>query len=364
MKRFLVLLLASMVANNLSQCQNLVLNGDFEDVNICDEYHAPCSPSAWFFMNKTGAQGYSREGDLGSKKENRFLALMVARPNNSSRQYWETMLLSPVKQGTTYKVSFRYFSDSVYSPLSNFGIYFSNQFIFTWDDSAIHPSSYISFTDARIRKPKDGWITVEKEFVADSDAGFLILGNFSTTSNTDILMNAGGNPRKLFFPIDDLVIKPTDAHGLAINNGLADSLYSLTRRHYVAPVVAKREVAEALKRPVIVDDLEPRVDTIRLTNIEFEFDQYRIKNTDVLDPYKRILLRQGIQKVVVIGYTDSKGSDEYNKELSVKRSKEIAGLLTQKFNISSSIIESEGRGKSVQFSDDARNRRVEIYVYY
>lgn len=344
--------------------QNLVLNGSFEDVNICDEYHAPCSPSAWFFQNKTGAQGYSKEGELGAKETNRYLSLQVARANSFKRQYWETMLAGKIRAGKKYKVSFRYFDDPMYATLDEFGLYFRDSFLFTWEDSLLQPPVYVNFAGAKTKKMRNRWVSVEKEFVLTQDAQFVILGNFSTKTNLEILTARNSAEKKLYLPVDDLVIKCVEESDCVTESNLSDSLYALTRRHYEAPSMAKKEMPNPLKKPVVVDDLEPRVDTIRLTNIEFDFDQYKLKNLEILDPYKRILSRQGIQKVIVIGYTDSKGSDEYNKELSVKRSKEIAGLLTTKFHISSGLIESEGRGKSLQYQEDAKNRRVEIFVYY
>lgn len=365
MHRIICIFIVLLIGTRPGWSQNLVINGSFEDVNICDEYHAPCSPSAWFFQNKTGAQGYSREGELGDKEQNRFLSLLVARQGSSTRQYWETMLLRPLHAGYRYKIKFRYFAEEGYASLKEMGLYFTNDFIFTWDDSLMQPGDHVAFDDAKTRKGRNGWVSVEKEITAQADARILIAGNFSSTHNVDILRrHPGTQVRKLLMLVDDLSVEPIGTREDVSATTVIDSLYALTRRHYIAPPVVKRVTPDMLKRPVIVDDLEPKVDTIRLTNIEFDFDQYKLKNTAILDPYRRILLRQGIQKVIVIGYTDTRGSDDYNKELSYKRSKEIAGLLTGKFNISASLIEAEGRGKSVQFADDAKNRRVEIYVYY
>lgn len=45
-RRIYYLFIALFVAK-ISFAQNLILNGNFEDVNICTEMNAPCSPEAW-----------------------------------------------------------------------------------------------------------------------------------------------------------------------------------------------------------------------------------------------------------------------------------------------------------------------------
>lgn len=70
-------------------------------------------------------------------------------------------------------------------------------------------------------------------------------------------------------------------------------------------------------------------------------------------------------KVIVEGHTDSRGSDEYNQQLSERRAQSVADALTFR-GIDRSRIESTGRGKTlpVASNDTAvgrqQNRRVEL----
>jgi len=70
-------------------------------------------------------------------------------------------------------------------------------------------------------------------------------------------------------------------------------------------------------------------------------------------------------KVIVEGHTDSRGSDEYNQELSQQRAQAVAAALASR-GIDPSRVEAVGRGKAlpVASNDTAagqqQNRRVEL----
>ena len=347
-----------------ASAQQLVFNGSFEDVNICDEYIAPCSPSAWFYMNKTGSFGYSRQGELGAKEQNRYLRMLVVRYDTITRQYWETSLAAKMDIGKRSKASFRIFDENGPN-LNDIGFYFSNNFILSWQDSLLQPESYIGFTDAKARKLKNGWHLIEKEFVATANADILIIGNFSGLSNTEILKNRNLIGRKLFIAIDDLSIVSLEGNAIAPDPFKKDSLYGITRRHYVPPPKrAAKEKANPLKVPVIVDDIEPKIDTIRISNIEFAFNKHTLKDASILDSYRGQFTRSDIDHINVIGFTDSSGTQKYNNELSTKRAGEIARLIQSRFGISVTLIKYEGRGESMEYKDDSLNRRVEIIICY
>ena len=139
-------LIALLLFAQSGRAQQLVFNGNFEDVNICDEFHAPCSPSAWFYMNKTGSVGYSRQGELGAKEQNRYLRMLVARYDTLTRQYWETSLGAKMESGKRYKASFKIYDENGPN-LNDIGFYFCNSFILSWQDSLLQPENYISFAD-------------------------------------------------------------------------------------------------------------------------------------------------------------------------------------------------------------------------
>ena len=344
--------------------QQLVFNGSFEDVNICNEYHAPCGPSAWFFLNKTNSVGYGRQGEIGSKVQNRFLSILIARPFIKTREYWQTRLGVSLVAGRKYKATFKLEDENLALNVGEIGFFFGTDFIDSWKDSLMQPENYISFADASKKKKKNNWVQIEKEFLAPLNATYLIIGNFSRFSNDSILELYKQKGKRIYIAIDDISIECLEDNPCNVDPFLKDSLYSITRRHYIEPPPPKEKKVSRLKDPVIIEDDETKTDTLRVSNIEFEFNKHELKDNAILDSYRLQLIKSSIRQIRVIGFTDSSGSQNYNNELSVRRAKEIAALIQLRFGVDKSLIEYEGRGESVQYKDDSMNRRVEIIIFY
>jgi OOP family OmpA-OmpF porin len=70
------------------------------------------------------------------------------------------------------------------------------------------------------------------------------------------------------------------------------------------------------------------------------------------------------KKVVIVGHTDARGSEQYNQALSERRAAAVRSYLTREFDVSPSQIKIEGEGEHDPLSDsdpyDAQNRRVEF----
>ena len=70
------------------------------------------------------------------------------------------------------------------------------------------------------------------------------------------------------------------------------------------------------------------------------------------------------KKVVIVGHTDARGSEQYNQILSERRAAAVRSYLTREFDVSPSQLEIEGEGEHDPLSDndpyDAQNRRVEF----
>ena len=86
-----------------------------------------------------------------------------------------------------------------------------------------------------------------------------------------------------------------------------------------------------------------------------------------LDALVESLKGVAVDVVIVVGHTDSVGSDAYNQRLSLARADSVRKYLVSK-GVGSQRIRTEGRGKSKPIADNsteegrARNRRVEIQV--
>ena len=77
----------------------------------------------------------------------------------------------------------------------------------------------------------------------------------------------------------------------------------------------------------------------------------------------RVLKDNSNVKIMVVGFADYTGSDNYNMKLSEKRAKEVKRLLVKRYGIAEDRIQVDYKGKSVAFGDIqfALNRRVSFY---
>ncbi|PWU16762.1 MAG: hypothetical protein C5B49_10100 [Bdellovibrio sp.] len=111
-------------------------------------------------------------------------------------------------------------------------------------------------------------------------------------------------------------------------------------------------------------------DKIILQAVLFDFDsdamvgEYDQTLTDVA----AALEKMGYKKVVVVGHTDSIGSDEYNQRLSEARASAIKNYLVTNKGFKVEAIDAKGKGKLEPIADNGnfqgrqQNRRVEFTV--
>jgi OOP family OmpA-OmpF porin len=115
---------------------------------------------------------------------------------------------------------------------------------------------------------------------------------------------------------------------------------------------------------------EPPTPTrIVLQGVTFAFDSAEIRPEDapVLDVAAEQLRSKPNVRVLVVGHTDDRGSDDYNQGLSVRRARSVAEYLGRN-GIAAERIDISGRGESEPVTSNetedgrAQNRRVELDV--
>lgn len=105
------------------------------------------------------------------------------------------------------------------------------------------------------------------------------------------------------------------------------------------------------------------------SDVRFEYDKSDLtaEAQANLDKLVGIFSEYPDTDILVVGFTDSKGSDEYNQKLSERRAKSVVNYLSRK-GIKSSRLSSVGQGESnPRASNDtdagrAQNRRVEFAI--
>jgi len=109
--------------------------------------------------------------------------------------------------------------------------------------------------------------------------------------------------------------------------------------------------------------------TVRLENIYFDFDKstLREESFEELNKLRDLLEKYPKMEIEISGHTDSKGSDDYNLELSQGRAEAVGAYLVEN-GISNSRVVSKGYGETVPLeSNDTEegrqiNRRVQFTV--
>jgi outer membrane protein OmpA-like peptidoglycan-associated protein len=101
---------------------------------------------------------------------------------------------------------------------------------------------------------------------------------------------------------------------------------------------------------------------------DFDSDVLRAESKKNLDNLASSLNNFGDSKLMLIGHTDSQGSDSYNLDLSKRRAASVARYLESR-GVSSTRVEIAGRGETEPIaandSETGRqeNRRVEVAIY-
>lgn len=337
--------------------QNLVINSSFEDANECTEIHQYCSPAAWFYI-KNHPQGYALYSPFQPSDGSIMLKLFAVNVNTGKRTYWQTMLKCSLVKGKEYNLAVDMTAEEIGPNLNDIGFYLTDHFLYATTDTLMQPSNYLHMQDAKTKRLRNGWFHLQKKFIADSNYQFIVIGNFSPETNKEIGLKRKTTANIAYY-IDNLSITAVDKNNCGDNPKLVDSLYALHDRHSHGsdiPVAVDTIKTETVARTVTVD-------TLVLNNILFDFDKYTIKNPELFNPYTSLFSDTTITKIEITGYTDDAGSQEYNLQLSKQRTEAVARLLSHKFSIDPSLMESIGRGISTKYEDRKLNRRVEILVY-
>lgn len=107
-------------------------------------------------------------------------------------------------------------------------------------------------------------------------------------------------------------------------------------------------------------------DVLVLRGVHFAFDSYALdgKAMGILNEAAGIIKANPNKKVVLAGWTDSKGTDAYNARLSQNRANSVKSYLAKQ-GIPASRMKAVGHGKSFKYSNKTEegrymNRRVEI----
>lgn len=332
------------------QAQNLLANSSFEDENYC-EAHIPCSPSAWFSVSNWPA-GYFKNV-VPPYKGKQSLGFVVASRNGKARNYWQTKLLCQPAENETLTLRFFLYAAQTVIKRSDFGFAFIANMIRVEKDSLLLLDNYTDLTNAVLTEQKSGWYAVEIICTVPADAGYIIFGNFDTSSS----VQAKRYPYEEYYM--DQVSLTAKGKAVCSLTAVKDSLYSVTTRHLPA---AKRTTKTAVA--VVQKKNSVLVDTFSIGAGYFDVDSTGLKDGSKIDSIFGLIDSANIKAIYVQGFTDKTGSAAYNKVLSLSRAEAVRRYLLSKFITDKNIVHAEGMGISTTHAEDALNRRVDIIVTY
>ncbi|MNJ96825.1 Outer membrane porin F precursor [compost metagenome] len=112
--------------------------------------------------------------------------------------------------------------------------------------------------------------------------------------------------------------------------------------------------------------------TVLLNNLHFIFNTDKLTKASQAELDKNLSSMSDVRvkKIIVIGHTDSIGSDEYNQDLSQRRAEAVAKVLRQRLRLKTEQVEAIGYGESQPIATNETeqgrlsNRRVELKLYY
>jgi len=347
----------------LCSSQNLIANGSFEDAFSIPGTND--APAAWYFIKKDRSGGYMKiVYNIPPLSGSKMLCFIIGNRESKFRTYWQTMLLNGLEKGKKYKLTMNIHGWDDLPTLHDLGLYFTNKLIFATHDTLLQPSDYVNLLDSKVKNLKRDWFRLEKEFVASTDAQFLMLGNFSPKDYQEIAKHRYARSFYICDFVDDIQIDPVEKINCDRCSAIKDSLYAVSKHDSIkeiapAPTPTPTSLVVTPPKPG-----EKKVDTLVFNDILFAFGSDKLLDSKSLDRYSSILDHKEIQKLTIIGYTDDIGTESFNSELAKKRAMEISKQISLKFNMPESIIEIEGRGISTKYQDKSKNRRVEVYVNY
>jgi outer membrane protein OmpA-like peptidoglycan-associated protein len=350
--------------------QDLLLNGGFEEENICLEYKVNCAPEAWLTNAPDVYDTYYKDAQRCYAGSHCMSIQAGYARGGFKRTFIRSRLLCGLRKGNRYRVEL--FVKSPHTILDSIGIYFSSTDPL-YDKRQVHtiePSLYLADAGKPF-KNDSSWQQVILDYTAKGDESFLAIANFSKRD----IIGATGLPKENFFLvyIDNVSLRPVNPNEKLCDDlmtAMAD-IYDQDERHeFLARNIRNRKAYQP--QPVT---LQPnkiiRIDTLILQEILFATGKAELQaNTyPLLEEFCRKVTGRDVDSVVVEGHTDNQGSDEMNNRLSSSRVQTVLNFFAGRSFVKPGRIVARAWGETHPVADNStsqgrqRNRRVEVLVY-
>ncbi len=344
--------------------QNLVENPSFEAYVNCPKrlgnfstdvkgWSTPTEGSTDYFNGCSTEMGTPKNFN-GSQPANfgqGYAGLYLFAPDDY-REYFQTKLLQPLKEGTKYRVSF-YVSLAERSDfaIKEFGVLFSKdklripvkkelskKLLYQQKENAYN---YLEIGYSNFYSDTQDWILVHTEFVAKGSEKYLMIGNFKSNARTRLFKTKRNAKQGAYYYVDMVEVSEAETN--------------------------------KAKQEVVLANVESR--TFELDKIHvFEDVLFAFDEASLLETAKKelggiyfYLLKNKTLHISINGFTDSIGSNKYNRSLSKKRAKAVAEYLVH-LGLNKNRVVWQGHGGDKPIANNAtsegrkQNRRVEFII--
>lgn len=305
---------------------------DFDNTTVA--WSSPNNATPDIFVKNTATEWwYNKHGwaiDSIADK-NRMLGLILYTSSPASlnyREYAQCKLIAPLEKNVEYRLTYKIkLGASSNLAVNNVGIYLSNTFVPKQPNADPIPLKPQLNTTDIVGKDKK-WRELTYEFKASDNFQYLIVGNFYNNSKTkyDSVSNGFKSQKQAYYYFDDFNLSP------------------------ITSIVPK--IADNINKDDLTSVFNP-------ANLFFEVNNADIPTLSKLeiDKIANYLIKNEIKRLVIHGYTDSKGTSDYNLKLSSLRACNIKDYLIQK-GIAGNRLECIGHGEQNNNEIESAQRKV------
>jgi|GEM_PF-781410 len=368
-----------------AQPKNLLLNGDFEDINNCSEYHSQCGVEAWFYMNAVQVQLQRFEKESALLGNNTLTIYYNWTNYGGFFPVFGTLLPCRLQAGTEY--TFRGVFTAKFNSMLHFrpGIAVGERFYVPQ-----RPFNQTLMVDSIMNiGPIDGseFYQFEYSFTANGNEKYLTFGSFISEDLANGKRIQAGKKEYISLTVDHFELVSANANETVCDDYEANknNIYHYDFRHKTMDyaLYGKGELpiptsdsgngsaTKIAMPPMKAFVKEAPSDTILLGDVLFDFNQSNLKPTAItlLQKVFKNASAVTIDSIFVEGHTDAVGSEAQNLLLSKQRSQSVKNWLVQNAILTDDKLQVHAFGKTRPVATNATakgratNRRVELIIF-
>ena len=350
------------------QAQELLNNNSFEQKSYCPGnfnqqslttvagWWQPSDGTPDYFHECSGKVGVPSNvfGNQDAKEGAGYIGMVLysAGSNKNYREYIQTQLSRPLAAGEMVCIEF-YVSAADFCAYvcDGIGVALTNEKVEHKKMGVIECKPVVANPRFNMLDYSDGWMLISDMYTAIGGEQYLTIGNFKSDRELKIIKRTA-----------DLGAKAQDTWA-----------YAYVDKVSVKPVKQKSECScenEILASLAVDPPLELKeYDRISLDAIHFDFDQDILTDSAMIQikEVHDLLRKNRAMYMEISGYTDIKGSEQYNIDLSRRRAQRVIDELIR-LGIDKQRLNMSYFGKELPIADNTtdvgrmQNRRVEFQI--